>query len=87
MKLEVEVTEDEMRDAIQRHIRTAVADRVNGWGMQEKVKKMVNEAWDETANNLIRESLANHQTLKDQIHTEIVRKIKRNLDAAMKDMK
>ena len=84
MKIEVEVTEEEMKNAIARHVRAAIADRVNSWGMSERVKRMVNEAWDEVAQSLISEELRNSTKLKQQINDALVAKIRRQLNSVLK---
>ena len=32
MKLEIEITEDEIKSALERKVRTAIADQTNQWG-------------------------------------------------------
>ena len=87
MKIEIEVTEAELKDALARHIRTAVADRVNHWGAQEEVQKKVKQAWDETVDALIKEQMANSEALKQKVQDAIEAKLKGQINALMRGKK
>lgn len=84
MKIEVEVTEAEMKDAISRHLRTAVADRVNNWGAAQKIKDIVAAEYDNTVQTVVKEMLNDIPKIKQQVHDAMVAKIKGQLNAAMK---
>ena len=41
MKLEIEITEEELRSAIERKVRTAVADQTNSYGTDAYIKEQL----------------------------------------------
>jgi hypothetical protein len=84
MKLEIEITEDEIRSAVERKIRVAVADQANNWGADEYIKKQVKAQWQVSVDSMILEALNNSQTLRDKISAELERKLRAQLSAAMK---
>lgn len=84
MKLEIEITEDEIRSAVERKIRVAVADQSNQWGADEYIKKQVKAQWQTAVDAMIMEALNNSQALRDKIAAELERKIRAQLAAAMK---
>ena len=84
MKLEIEITEDEIRSAVERKIRVAVADQSIQWGADEYIKKQVKEQWQTAVNAMIFDALNNSQALRDKIAAELERKIRAQLAAAMK---
>lgn len=84
MKLEIEITEDEIRSAVERKIRVAVADQSNQWGADEYIKKRVKAQWQTAVDAMIIDALNNSQALRDKIAAELERKIRAQLAAAMK---
>ena len=87
MKLEIEVTEGEIKTAIERHIRSAIAERVNAWGSQEYVKKAVQQAWNETVDSFVKECMRDNQRLKDDVMGAIQRKLQAQVTKLMKETK
>jgi hypothetical protein len=83
MKLEIEITEGEIRSAIERKIRVAIADQTNQWGADDYIKKQVKALWVDTVDAMIREELSNSQALREKIALALERKIKAQLNAAM----
>lgn len=84
MKLEIEITEDEIRSAVERKIRIAVADQSNQWGADEYIKKQVKAQWQTAVDAMILDALNNSQALRDKIASALERKIRAQLAAAMK---
>lgn len=84
MKLEIEITEDEIRSAVERKIRVAVADQSNQWGADDYIKKQVKAQWQTAVDAMILDALNNSQALRDKIAGELERKIRAQLAAAMK---
>lgn len=87
MKIEIEITEDEIRDAIARKVRVAIADQTNQWSVDRFITDMVKKYWQEIADKMVRESLADSETLRGKIVEAIERKLKARLTALMKDKK
>jgi hypothetical protein len=84
MKLEIEVSEAELKDALARHVRTAVADRVNSWGQQAKLKEIVAAKYDELVREIVVEELKKSDAIRKQVQEAMVSKIRGQLTAAMK---
>jgi len=84
MKIEVEITEEEIRSAIARKVRVAIADQTNQWSVDDYIVKAVKNAWQSAADNLVRECLANSEKLKEKITTAIERKLKSQINKLMK---
>lgn len=86
MKLEIEITEAEIRSAVERKIRVAVADQSNNWGADEYIKREVKAQWHTAVDALILEALNDSQALRDKIAAELERKLRAQLAAAMKSV-
>jgi hypothetical protein len=84
MKLEIEITEEEIKSAIERKVRVAVADQSNSWSIDNEIKAKVKSAIPAAIDALITEALSNSERLKLQILEETEKAIKRKLQAAMK---
>lgn len=87
MKLEIEVSEAELKDALERHIRTAVADRVNSWGEAHNIKTLVQAKYKELVAEIVEEELRNAPKIREHVQTALVNKIKGQLTAALKGPK
>lgn len=84
MKLEIEITEDEIRSAMAAQIRTAIATYSNRWGVEDDIKKQVKLHWHTAVDAMILDALNNSQALRDKIAAELERKIRAQLTAVMK---
>ena len=84
MKLEIEITEDEIRSAVERKVRVAVADQSNQWGADDYIKKQVKAQWTVAVDAMILDALSNSQELRNKISAELERKLRAQISAAMK---
>ena len=84
MKLEIEITEDEIRSAIERKARTAIADQTNAYNTDVYIKEQVRAHWHAAVDNLIVEEMYNSQSLREKIRGEFERKLRLQLAAAIK---
>ena len=84
MKLEIEITEEEIKSAIERKVRTAVADQTNRWGTDQYIKDEVKKHWKEAVDKLIVEALEDSPRLQEKIMTALEAKLKAKLNSAMK---
>lgn len=87
MKLEVEITEAEIRSAIERKIRVAVADESGTWAADNYIKKRVKTEWSAAVDRLVLELLADSDTLRLKVQASIEAKLKAQITALMKDKK
>jgi hypothetical protein len=83
-KLDIEITEEELRDALARKVRAAVADQTNQWGTEKYIKGAVKRMWTDVVDTMVKEALENSETIKEKIAAEIEGKLKRQISAAMK---
>lgn len=85
MKLEIEITEEEIRGAIERKVRTAIADQTNVYNTDFYIKEQVKAHWKTAVDSLIVEALGNSQALREKIASELERKLRLQLSAAIKN--
>lgn len=81
MKLEIEITEDEIRSALERKIRVAIADQTNAYGSEQEIKDTVRKLWRETMTKMVEEELADLEPLREKVKKAIEAKIMRQLQA------
>ena len=84
MKLEIEITEQEIKDAVERKVRVAVADQTNQWGADRKITDRVKELWPVVVDELIIEVLRDLPTLKAKVIAMVERKLQGQVTALMK---
>ena len=84
MKIETEITEQEIKDAIERKVRVAIADQTNQWSIYNIIKEKVKAAIPSAIDTLIAEVLAGSAKLKQQILDTAEKEIKRKLQVALK---
>ena len=84
MKLEIEITEQEIKDAVERKVRVAVADQTNQWGADRKITDRVKELWPIVVDELIIEILRDLPTLKAKVVAMVERKLQGQVTALMK---
>jgi hypothetical protein len=87
MKLEIEITEDELKNAVERKVRTAVADQTNQWGTDTYIKKRVEEHWKVAVDSLVQEALSNSDVLRKKIVEELEKKLRNQLSAVIRVQK
>jgi hypothetical protein len=85
VKLEIEISEDEIRDAIARKVRVAIADQTNQWSVDEFIRNTVKKYWQEVADKMVRDCLAESETMRSKIVEAVERKLKSQVAALMKD--
>ena len=86
MKLEIEITEEELRSAIERKVRTAVADQTNHYGTDAYIKEQVKAHWKNAVDALVLDVLKDSKTLREKIASEMEKKLRAQLAAAMKNV-
>lgn len=84
MKLEIEITEEEIRSAIERKVRIAIADQTNQWNVDTYIKERVKEHWKIAVDNLVTEALRDSTTLRAKITAEIEKKLRTQITALTK---
>jgi hypothetical protein len=85
VKLEIEITEEEIRSAVERKVRTAIADQTHNWGVDIYIKDQVKKRWKDSVDALILEGLNNSVALQDKIRIEIERKLRAKITSLLKE--
>lgn len=85
MKLEIEITEDEIRSAIERKTRVAIAEQTNAYATDAYIRDQVKANWRAAVDNLIVEEMYNSQSLREKIRGEFERKLRLQLATAIKN--
>ena len=85
MKLEIEITEEELRSAIERKVRTAVADQTNHYGTDVYIKDQVKAHWKNAVDVMVADVLKDSKTLREKIAAELEKKLRAQLAAALKN--
>ncbi|MDP2682031.1 MAG: hypothetical protein Q8P28_04370 [Deltaproteobacteria bacterium] len=84
MKIEIEVTEEEIKNAIERKVRVAIANQENAWGFDEYIRGEVKKAMPQVVDKLISECLSDHSGIKNKIIEKIERAMTAKIQAALK---
>ncbi len=84
MKLEIEITEAEIKSTIERKIRVAIADEVTGWNADNYIKEQVKKHWKAVAEKAIADACNDAPALRQKIMVTLENKIKGQLAAVLK---
>jgi len=84
MKIEIEVTEGEIKSAIERKVRVAIADQTTQWGVTQHIEQEVKKAIPAAISALITECLADHDGLRAKIIDRIEKSLTAKVQAALK---
>jgi len=83
LKLEIEITEDEIKSAIERKVRTAIADQTSNYGVEQYIKESVKSKWKEVVDRMVEEYLSDSEKLKAKVISEVDKKLKAKIQAVM----
>jgi len=81
VRLEIEITEAEIRSAIERKIRVAVADETHAYHAEGAIKAAVKTQWAVVMERLVKEALNNTPALRERIEAAISAKLKGQIAA------
>ena len=84
MKIEIEVSEDVLREELQRQAAKVLLDKLGHWQLKDELTKVVNKLWGENVNQVVREELANTDALRAKVAATLERKIQGQLTTLMK---
>lgn len=87
MKLEIEITEAEIKSAIERKIRVAIADESNSWANEKALKEAVRVQWNKSMLAAVESCMADTPVLREKIIKAIEGKLTGQLNAMMKARK
>ena len=84
MKLEIEITEDEIKSAIERKIRVALSDVNNSLNADIYIKEQVRKYWKDVADKAVKNVCEDEPELRKKIMAALENKIKGQLTAVLK---
>ena len=84
MKLEIEITEEEIKSAVERKVRTAIADQTNQWNVDSYIKGQVAGQWRSTVDSLVAEYLKDSPAMREKIVKSIEAKLRGQVTALMR---
>lgn len=84
MKLEIEITEEEVREAVKDRVRTAIYERVNFWSTENYIKKQVEAHFTSATDSLIADALRDSDILRKKIAEALERKLRAQLATAIR---
>lgn len=84
MKIEIEVSEELVREEIQRQAVKLLLDKLGNWQLKDELTKVVNKLWGENVEKVVREELSNTDALRAKVASTLERKIQGQLTALMK---
>lgn len=87
MKIEIEITPEEITKAIDQKVREAIRDQTIGWHFDQYVKDEVKRVWQPAVQKLVSDGLANSDLIREKITLAIEAKIKSQIQALMKVQK
>lgn len=85
MKFEVEISEEELRAAIQSKIREGMAVLLNSYTTDIYIQEQIKRNWRQAVDALVLEALSDHKELRARISAELERKLRLQLTAAIKE--
>jgi hypothetical protein len=87
IKIEVEITEEEVRNAVEHRIKDAIAKQLREWEVERYIGESLKRKWPGVIDSMIVEMVSNSETLKEEIAREIKAKLKRKISAIMSKVK
>lgn len=74
MEITINITEEQIKSAIERHVRTAIADRANYIDVNNYIKKQIDTAFYAVLDKTILEIIGNKEDLTKMVHDIINRR-------------
>ena len=88
MKLEIEVSENEISEAITRKARIAIAEFTNqSWLNDQFIKAEIKKFWSEAVTNIIKNEISNSEVIRQKVVSMIDAKLRGQIQALMKEKK
>ena len=88
MRITIEVREDEIREAIERKARVAIADYTNqAWLHDPAIKAEIKKFWSDTVTKIIQEEIANSPAIRQKVVGMIEAKLRGQVQSLMKEKK
>ena len=84
MKLEIEITDEEIRGAMERKVREVLNAQTGTYETERYIKDRVAAGWKSAVDAMVAEALSDSAVIREKIAVEIERKLRSQLAVAMK---
>lgn len=84
MKIEFEISDDDLRAHLHDTIRIQVNSVLDIWSVKDQVEKMVKQQWPDAIRGVIDEMVSDHAAIRAKIAEEIAKKLRAQVAAALK---
>lgn len=84
MKIEFEISDDDLRAHLHDTIRIQVNSVLAHWSTKDQVEKMVKQQWPDAIRGVIDEMVSDHAAMRAKIAEEIAKKLRAQVAAALK---
>lgn len=84
MKVEIDIPESKLNAELKQKVSALVASEVASWVVRDYIVARIREQWQQAADVLVAEELANGPALRAKIAEEVEMKLRAQLAAVMK---
>ena len=84
MKIEIEITEEEMRSVVQNRVSQSIIENSQGYQFNEIVSELVRNALQKEVRFLISQMVENSEDIKKRVTSEIESRIRKHVISIMK---
>ena len=84
MKIEIDISEEEITKSVAGIVHQAVREKVGHWQCRDYIKDRINALWESNVEGLIIEALNNRDDIRTRIANQLERKIQAQLTIALK---
>ena len=84
MKIEFEITDEEIKKILEESAREKARDILNSWQVETYIAKRIKDQWTESADLIVKEICDNSDSLRKIAMAAMERKINAQLTAVMK---
>jgi uncharacterized membrane protein YheB (UPF0754 family) len=85
MKFELELSEEDIRSALQAKVQSALRSKLSEWTLDGYVKDRINNFWREELDKLVVDAMHDYEPLKQKIAAAMEKKLRGQLHRAMAD--
>lgn len=85
LSINIEVTKEELKDALERKVRVAVAQYCDHWNVERMVRDIINQEAPQILTDLVKAQLADSEALKEQVRKALENKLKAQLTKVLKE--
>lgn len=83
MKIEIEITEEEIKSALERKVRTAIAGITESYRGESAIKDEVKKAWDFHMQKIVADVMKDETAIRQRVVDALEAKIKGQLQRVM----